>query len=219
MMQIYRNSVSYDEFLPEVLQYVPDVPELVAANAVRSSCIEFCERTRFWQQDTDPIELIAGVSNYEFDGGTGVKFVDIVTAWCNDTLLVPKSTEELARLYRHTDWRNVKGDPAFITRMLPTEIILVPEPIKAGAILKLRAAYAPTRSSTSVDSTVYEEYLEIIAYGARARLYNTPKQSYFDKASATEFEKRFRVGITEARVRVNRGMTRAFGQIEFQRIT
>lgn len=212
------STVLYNAFLSEVTQYVPDVPEVVAESAIRSACIEFCERTRFWQQDADAIMMVAGLSSYEMDVGSGMKFVDIVSAWCNDTMLVPKTSEELARLYRNTDWRNVKGNPAFVTRMLSSELIVVPQPATTGASLRIRAAYAPTRASTGVDSTVYEEYLEIIAFGARARLYNTPKQPYFDKASAIEFEKKFRVGITEARVRVNRSMTRASGQIEFQRV-
>jgi hypothetical protein len=212
------SSVAYSLFLPEVMQYVPDVPELVAENAIRSACIEFCERTRFWQDDSDPITLSAGTASYEVDLSASVKFVDIIEAWVNDRLVIPKSVEDLTRIFRGCDWRSLEGTPSYITRMISTELIIVPKPAKAGEILRIRAAYAPTRTSTSISRTIFEEYLEAIAYGARARLYNTPKQPYFDKASALEFDKRFRTAISEARVRVNRGLTRASGQIEFQRI-
>lgn len=210
---------AYSEFLPEVLPYVPDVPDMVAENAVRNACIEFCERTRFWQEDADPIALVAGISSYDVDIDFATKFVDIVEAWVGDRLIVPKSVEDITRLYRGCDWRALQGAPAYITRMISTEIMVVPTPMVSGDALKIRAAYAPTRKSTSIGSTVYEEYVEAIAFGARARLYNTPKQTYFDKASALEYDKRFRTAISEARVRVNRGMTRAASQIEFQRIT
>jgi len=211
-------SVAYSVFLPEVMQYVPDVPETVAENAIRSACIEFCERTRFWQDDADPITLMAGMSNYEMDMNASIKFVDIIEAWVDDQLIIPKSAEDLTRIFRGCDWRLLVGAPSYITRMISTELIVVPQPLVSGGNLRIRAAYAPTRASTTVGSTVYEEYLEAIAYGARARLYNTPKQPYFDKSSALEFDRRFRTAISEARVRVNRGMTRASAQIEFQRI-
>lgn len=211
------SSVEFSAFLPEVMQYVPEVPEPVAENAIRQSCIEFCEKTRFWQEDVDPIYTVAEVPSYAVDTPYHAKFVDIVGAWYGTQFLIPKTAEELARIYRWTDWRTVKGNPAYITRISPTEVVLVPMPLQDGVMLNIRAAFAPQRSSTSVGADVYEEYLEAVGYGARARLYNTPQQPYFDKKSAIEFDSRFRRAITDARVRVNRALTRASGRIEFQR--
>jgi hypothetical protein len=211
------STVSFEAFLPEVVQFVPDVPELVATNAIKHACIEFCERTRYWQEDIDPEIVAAGVASYQVDVPTGTKLVDVVEAWYNDVLLIPKSTEEITRIYRFTDWRTVQADPTYITRMIPTELVLVPMPVKSGGALKIRAALAPTRASSTIDSSVYEEFLEYIAYGARARLYNSPKQPYFDKPSAMEFEKKFRASISEVRARVNKGLSRSAVQVEYAR--
>ena len=211
------STVSYEDFLPEVVQFVPDVPELVATNAIKHACIEFCERTRYWQEDLDTEIVAAGVASYEVDVPTGTKLVDVVESWYNDVLLIPKSTEELTRIYRFTDWRTVKAAPTYISRMIPTEVMLIPMPDTSGGELKIRAALAPTRSSTAVYQPIYEEFLEYIAYGARARLYNSPKQPYFDKPSAMEFEKKFRAAISEVRTRVNKGLSRSAVQVEFTR--
>lgn len=211
------STVAYSKFLPEVMQYVPGVPEFVAENAIKQACIEFCERTRFWQENLDSQLTLKSTADYEIDAPTGVKFVDIVEAWYNDVLLIPKSTEELTRIYRYTDWRTVESDPQYITRINPTEVILVPMPVKTGGALKIRAALAPTRDSTMVYDQLYEQYLEYIAYGARARLYNSPKQPYFDKSSAAEFEGKFRAAIAEVRARVNKGLSRSAVQVEFAR--
>ena len=209
--------ISYEKFLPEVLQYVPDVPEEVALNAIRNAAVEFCERTRYLQTDLDPIPCVAGVPDYEIVIDGTNKFVDITMAWYNDVLLIPKSTEELNRIYRYTDWRTLKADPQYINREVSEELILVPMPVKTGGNLKIRAAYAPTRASTEIENSVYENFLEYIAYGARARLYNTPKQSYFDKNSAMEFDKRFRACIAEVRTRVNKGLSRSAVSVEYTR--
>ena len=210
-------NVPYSKFLPEVVQYVPDVPEFVAENAIKQACIEFCERTRFWQTDLDPQLTLGKTATYSIDTPTGTKFVDVVEAWYNDVLLIPKSAEELTRIYRYTDWRTVQSDPQYLTRIVPDELILVPMPMSSGGELKVRAALAPTRESTQVDDQLYEQFLEYIAYGARARLYNSPKQPYFDKPSALEFEKKFRSAISEVRTRVNKGLSRASVKVEYAR--
>lgn len=212
------STTPYSAFLPEVMQYCPDVADFVAENAIKQACIEFCERTRYWQVDLDPQSLISGIASYEVDAPTGTKFVDVTEAWFNDVLLIPKSTEELTRIYRYTDWRSIEGSPQYITRIIPTELIVVPMPSETTAnSLKVRASLAPTRDSKGVDSSLYEEFLEYISYGARARLYGTPKQPYYDKAAAMEYEKRFRTAISEVRTRVNRGLGRSAVRVEFAR--
>lgn len=208
---------TFTQFFPEVLPYVPDVAEPVAENAIRQASIEFCERTRFWQEDMDTIPVIAKEGVYEVDVDRGVKFVDVMMGYYDDRLLIPKSAEELSNLFRRSDWRTLVADPYYVTRTTPTEVVLVPKPAFRGGKLKIRAAFAPTRSSTTVADSVYEEYLEVIAAGARARLYNTPKQPYYDKNTAMDYERRFRAGIAEARIRVNKSLTRTSGRVEFQR--
>ena len=211
-------SVSYEAFLPEVMQYCPDVPEIIALNAIKQSCIEFCEKTRYWQIDQDPMTSISGVSKYEIDVPSGTKFVDVIEAWYDRKLLIPKSAEELSKIFRFTDWRSMTGSPAYITRMIPTEIEVIPAPqTQMVDAITMRIAIAPTRASTTVDDDLYESYFEYISYGARARLYGTPKQPYFDKASAMEYERRFRAAITEVRTRVNKGLSRASGTVEYAR--
>lgn len=208
---------AFTQFFPEVLPYVPDVAEVAAENAIRQASIEFCERTRFWQEDLDAIPVIAKEGVYEIDTDNGVKFVDVMMGYYDNRLLIPKSAEELSNLFRRNDWRTLISDPYYVTRVTPTEVQVVPRPAFRGSNLRIRAALAPTRGSSAVADSVYEEYLEVIAAGARARLYNTPKQPYFDRAVAQEYERKFRAGINEARIRVNKSLTRTSGRVEFQR--
>lgn len=214
----YDTKVPFESFLPNLTQYVPDVPELVALNAIRNAAIEFCERTLIWQFDMDAMLAIKGVSTYEIDVSAGVKFVDVMFGYSDNRLLIPRSADELTRLYRWIDWREVRGEPAFITRVSAKEVIVVPMPDKAGPKISVRAAFAPTRDASGVGVDVFENYVEIVCNGARARLYNTPGQPYYDKNSALEFDRRFRAGISEVRVMVNKSLTRSSPKVEFQRI-
>jgi hypothetical protein len=212
----YGFNVPYDNFLPEVLPYVPDCPEFVAINAIRNACIEFCEKTHYVQVDLDPITGVANVPNYQIDTPTDTAFCDVIQAWYNNVLLIPKNVDELTRMYRSVDWRTLSGNPGFITRVIQPELLLVPFPIlTAPNALTIRAALAPTRASTTVQSRVWEHYVETIALGARARLYNTPGQPYYNPKAAAEMRMMFRVAMMDARRKTEKSITRADTRIQF----
>lgn len=215
-------STAYDEFLPEVLPFVKDVPEIVAIQAIRNAAIEFCEETRYLQVDNDPVSLQANVSDYDLDADTGYRVIDVVEAWIGDQFLVPKSVEELTKIYRGTDWRSMQGNPYYYFRSRMGTMTLVPQPASSStttqSYLKCRVAIAPSRSSTTVDDDIYERFLEIICAGARARLYETANQPYYDPQAAMLYRKKFNDEIADVRTRVNKGLSRASVQIEFQRV-
>ncbi len=213
------SSVSYEKFLPEVMPYVRDVPEVVAVQAVRNACIQFCEETMYLQQNLDAQPLIAGVHTYDLDpDDNSYRVVQVVEAWNGEQFLIPKSVEDLTRIYRVTNWETLSGNPYYYFRPSANEMRLVPTPTLSNqSMLRVKAAITPTRASTTVDSEIFERYLEPISFGARARLYDTPNQPYYDAKSAQLYLKRFNDAIAEARALVNRGNVRASNRIEFQR--
>ena len=72
-------AVSYEVFLPEVMPYVHDVPEIVAVQAIRNACIEFCEETHYLQENLDPITGQENVGEYYLDANdSNYKVVEIM---------------------------------------------------------------------------------------------------------------------------------------------
>jgi len=214
------SEVTYDNFLVEVMPYVRDVPEIVAIQAIRNACIQFCQETRYIQDNLDSMSGISGISKYDLEPNDGTyKIADVVEVWYGDSFLVPKSIEQLTQIYRSTNWNTLGGNPYYYFRPSSQEIQLVPYPqvTEAGKI-RIRAALTPSRASTGVKEEIYERFLEDIAYGARARLYNTPNQPYYDLKTSLEYLKRFNDVMADVRTQVNKGLTRASVQIEFQRL-
>ena len=212
-------AVSYEVFLPEVLPYVQDVPDTVAVQAIRNACIEFCTETHYLQENLDPITGQEDVGEYDLDANdSNYKVVEIMQAYYGDQLLIPKAQEELNQIYRTSNWEDLKGNPYYYYRPRVSVMRLVTKPILTEANkLKVKAAIAPSRASTTVDSELFEVFLEYIAHGARARLYNTPNQPYYDPRTAMEYTKRFNDELAEVRTRVYKGLTRASARVEFQR--
>lgn len=217
MSQTYGYTVDYEQFLSQVTQYVPDVSEFVAIDAIRNSAIEFCTKSLYWQLTLDPITVVENQANYVLETPVDTKIIQIVSAYFGENLLVPQSPDRLADIYRMGDWQTMTGSPQYITQIIKPEVVLVPTPVNSTGDLSIRVALAPTRDSQEIDSEIYEEWAETIAMGARARLYAQPKQPYYDKQAAVDATKLFRYDINRARIAVNKGLTRTSPHVEYQR--
>jgi hypothetical protein len=212
------STVAFTAFLPEVLPYVHDCPQFVAVNAIRNAAIEFCERSRFLQVDLDPVTVTGGIPNYEIDVPTDTTILEIMATWYDGRLLIPKSTDELNRLFIGSDWRTKEGMPAYVNRISTEEVFLVPVPaVTDSQVLTMRVAVAPSRDATTVDETLYQRYLETIAKGALSRLQGMAGQPYYDPSASQLNRIRFTHEFLKAKIDVNKGLMRASMAIEYQR--
>lgn len=218
MTALYGVTVPYQEFLPEVMQFTPDVPEHIAVNAIRNTCIDFCTKTYYWQINVPPISVVKGQGNYVVPTPADTKLVGIMSAYYDTNLLIPQAADTLASIYRLGNWQDIQGSPQYITQLIKPEVVLVPYPYEDRAdVLNLRVAIAPVRTSEEITSEIYENFLDVIANGARSILYGTPGQPYFDRVSAKDCERVYRTGVSDTRIAVNKGLTRTSNRAEFQR--
>lgn len=211
-------SVNFQKFLIEVMPYVRDVPEFVAINAIRNATIEFCEKTKIIQQELDPITLLPGISTYDLDVGVGYQPAGVMAAWVSNQPLEAKAPDDLKKIYPQ-DWRVMTGNPSFFTQMVNEEVIVVPfSTEKRPNALRLITAVTPARDASSVDDLVWNKYAEIIGFGARARLYDTPGQPYYDPQAAVLYRAKFVNGIGEGKIAVGRGLSRASNRVRPPRL-
>lgn len=219
MTQAYGYTVPYEDFFPYVTQYVPGASEFMLKDAVKQAAIEFCEKTFVWQYTIPAIDIVANQSNYVMPTPVDTKSVGPIQVYYDTNLLIPKGPDELADIYRMGDWQQVIGHPQYVTRMVKPEVLLVPMPNEdAAATLHIKTALAPTRDSSEIDSEIFEQYAEAIAWGARGRLLGQPRQDYSDKAGAIEALKMFKYEINRCRMQVTKGLTRGSPRVEFQRL-
>ena len=73
----------------------------------------------------------------------------------------------------------------------------------------LRVAYAPTRTSTGIESHIYQEYLEEIASGALGKMMKQPGQPWSNPELGMYHEGVFERAISDAATRVNKSFSRA----------
>lgn len=210
--------VTYEQFLPFVVQYVPGVADPVALHAIRNATIEFLDQSGWLLFEHDPITVLEGIGNYEYEPPSGNVQARIESMWIDGRPLLPMTQEQLDNAYTWQDWRDAEGTPLTYTQLTGTEFILVPKPlVRARNAIKLILTLKPTRASVGVDETVYEKWAEEIGQGARARLHETPGQQFYDPATAMKLRANFLAGITRAKIDRNRNFNRTGLRVQMPR--
>ena len=207
-------TTTYDTFLSELMPYVHDVPEFVAINALRNAAIEFCNKSEYWIYEYPTVNSVALQGDYPFQAAslptTDCEVKRILQGWYNYEPIIPMGAEDLAAIYINQDWRTIAGNPRYVTQKYQNTFTLVPGPgIAITAAINLIVVLQPTRTSTGLDDYIYNQWAEAIAKGARARLYDTPNQPYYDPQKAQFYHAAFTSAISEAKAERNRGLGRA----------
>jgi hypothetical protein len=211
------SAVDYEEFFPYVQPYVASCPDASLVIAIRSACIEFCEETNFLN-DTIEEQVIANEATYELSVPTGYALSHIMEMYVGGLKLVKQTPLILEKLFNGMDWMSMPGPARYYTQLNTDEVRLCPVPDVEGSMTG-RYAYAPLRTSTSVDERVFNDYVEVIAEGALARIFGQPDQPYTNPQARLMAERKFMSGIANAKAYVRGGMSASTEMhVRFRRI-
>lgn len=196
-------------FLPKVLPYVRDCPDMVAIGSIRDAIIEFCNETHWWVEKLDPISTQANVAIYELDVPVGTELVMIESLRVSDRPVRPVSSDNLNSRYGYSNWQTLTGLPAYYTFTEPNEVRLVPMPeVSASLAIDADASLRPVQDAMTVTETIYNRWAEQIGFGARSKLQSIPSQSYSDPNAAAQNRMLFAKGKAEAKIEKNASKTR-----------
>jgi len=208
-----------DAFLPDILMDVPGCPESVAVNALRHAIEDFCKNSLYWTVDHTPIDIVAGTHTYPLVPPVTDTIINDITYIAHDTQpLDPASTDQLdlywpkyRQKYPYLNsvssdpWRSVTADIASLYhRPTPRTVRIVGIPttsLTGGLTLRVALRPAPTMIETAdlLDDTLYEDFREEIAFGAKYRLLIIPNKPWTDVKTAVIHRELFEAGISKAR--------------------
>lgn len=202
------SSTLYTAMVSEVLPDVPGCPNIAMVNALRTMAIEFCQRSLCWRYEHPSQTAAAGIGDYEFQVPPETVVAKLMSIWHNGVLLTPKSHDGLADMY--SGWLTEEGTPRYVTQFNEREFRPVPMPdITLGNAFSLIVALKPTRDSTGIDTTIYEEHLDTLACGAKARLMEVPGKPWTNVTLSQYHRGKFEAGVLSAMNRVAMGYGRA----------
>jgi len=194
----------YDEVLPDV----PGVPVAVALNAIRNACIEFCDRSKIWVVDHDPVAAIAEESVYQFEPPNGAVVCGVSTVRFDGVDIDP--TTQLDLRSKYSDWPSMTGTPRRYLQENTEELILFPKPAAALAdALTMKVALKPTRKATGIEGWIVEKFSEELAHGAKAKLFAMQQKPWTSAELSGYHAGKFESAIDVAKLAVAQSLVKA----------
>lgn len=191
----------------------PSVPEGLALRALADSAKEFFTRTHAWQDKLSSVSLRVGSNTYDLSADDGVQIVALKDVRIAGERLVPAAVEQ-ARLQSSLPG---PGVPSAFVQVSPTSIELNRAPADA-ARLTVRAALTLALNATAVDipDTVFDEYGEAIAQGAKMRLVRQASQPWSAPEAGSLYATSYYSAINAAKIRAMSSMGEADMQVQYR---
>lgn len=214
---------AYEDFFPYVLPEVPGAAEMVVEHAVRAACIEFCEKSLILTRDHDPITVLQNIVDYDLEPPTGYLVIKVQKAWLDNqplSPLAPDMVKEAATYNRlFSSYQSAPSTPSHYLQKDERTISVWPVPDKKYTNgLTLRVALKPTRTGSTIEDVVFQDYAEVIASGALYRLMASPGKAYTNPDLAVVHKSLFEQGVNTARARMIHGHVRSNLAVKLRRI-
>jgi hypothetical protein len=213
---------NHTDFLDYVLPHVPGCTNEMALLEIKNTIIDFCEKSLILQTDLDPITTIPNISDYDLEPPNNRLVVKIMKLWFKGVNLDPRALDEI---YTPSAFNTNSGalversDPRFYYQKDARTFSVYPIPnVRDSLALTLRVALKPTRSATTIDDLIYEEYAETIGHGAITRLALSQGKPYSSQQVGATNNALYISGLNVARDRAQKGYVRASKQVRIRRI-
>lgn len=193
-----------DEFLPHIMQYAPGCSIPAAHFGIRQAAIEFCERTKLWRWEDEFSILSNDCEQVTTPYGSVLHEIDKVLF--NDDELERATPSWLDAV--EPGWRtnSLTGIPRYVTQTELNTIRLVPG---QDGHVNIYVWLKPSQDATQLPDFLSDQYREIIAGGALARLLAQKNQPYSDPTMGAGFAAQFDYKITDLLGRAAKGQQRA----------
>jgi hypothetical protein len=213
---------AHTAFLDQVLPHVPGCTNEMALLEIKNTIIDFCEKSLILQADHDPVTALEGIMDYDLEPPKDYLVTKIMKAWYMGQELDMESPDEIKTpsVYNQNSGYLVnRGDPRFLLQKEPRTFSVYPIPDETARLaLTLRVALKPTRSASTIDNIIYEEYAETIGHGAVSRLALSPGKPYSDVKLAAARNGLYLAGLNVARDRAQKGNVRQSKHVKMRRI-
>jgi hypothetical protein len=212
--------VPYSEFLPYVLPYVNGCSVPLAEQILRDVCIDFCTQSLCVQVDHDPISVRENVTTYDFSPPPHTQVHQVMRAWFGPQELFAMNGDSLANAAiqhntRYPDASVNPGAPRMFRHNIDHTFTLDTPPDAAGSrAITMTVALKPTRSSSRVDSLLFNDYAFEIGQGAVARLLLMAGHGFANPSLAASSNLQYLAARSMARVRSNKALSRSVNRVK-----
>lgn len=176
------------ELAPHVMPWAPTCPEPLMIQYLREATIEFCRRTRSWRTEeiyklTAPeqdIQLVTCCDSIVHEIERVRYREDGASIWQQP--LKPITFEEA------DDWQGGEANPVYFTQRITNTLRVVP--FTTGEI-KVTMFLKPDQQAQTIPDYIAEQYPQVIAAGALAKLLMLPGYDFAEPNQAMMYQAMF----------------------------
>lgn len=190
--------MNIDELYPYVLPHVLGCPNPVMAHHIRLAAIEFCNKTRWHEDECLPIN--DGIGRVRLQTDSHIEVSNISKVYVDGREYSNKTSRSGFGLL------NSGSVEQFYCVLGSGQVLAINPAPTSNATVRVVASFRPTISATALDGAL-DEWREGIASGAVHRIAALPEQA-FSNANISMFHKTmFDMSVQEARVKKYLGST------------
>lgn len=225
-----------------VTPYAPGCPDPVINRALIDAIDKFCRLSWYYQRRVTPISIqssdtvvgdfdsgrisgitvngvaaypiaSAGTDKFYITTDTGIQPFEVLDVWADGIALSPVTLSTVSEI---PGWDTKSGSLRYFTREhgAPARLFFTPP---STPTLEMTVVYTVTPDATDIPDELFTEFREVLVAGALGILLSQPDQPYTDNVSAAINNTMFNHGVSNARIRTNKGHTRADVQVRPRR--
>lgn len=217
-----------------ILTRTPKASTLMVAQELQDVVIDFFERTRCYQTELAPQDVLADTAEYTITPPANYMLVEPYTVRVNGHPVYPTSEdtldlqwEELSRGYGYQlyhssaavgadspDWRTATStDPLYYFMSAKTgklRLVAIPTTSYTGTNgLIFAGAWKPLIGVTQIDDSIFNDYYQSFIDGALARMFAIPERPWTNPTLAAFHQRRYEDAVAEAEAAVKANQQRA----------
>lgn len=199
----------WSAWLPDLLPHVPGCPTVVAEHELRRAAQAFFQQTRAWQVILPAVAVAANQAEVDVTPtDTTLDLVRVQAAAYDGKPLGKQTAEDLDAEFSD-DWTAHTGTPGDYIQLTPNVLRLYPVPTVAATTgVKVRAAVAPSHTSTGLPDDLADRFWDEMHAGAKARLMLYPGKPWTNTELAAVYGQAFTNMVATATA----AAARAYGQ-------
>jgi hypothetical protein len=214
-----------EDFYPYVRPFAPGASDLLLEQYVRDACIELATRSHIIKADLDPITVIDGILQYEWDQPEQQRVLMVYRAFYGDARLIVHGVDSPAfgaPSFGNSYFAGASvptGTPRVLRQLGDIGFVLDSAPAQVGEIMMtVHAALKPDRKCSRVDDMLFEDYANDIALGAASKILMIPGQAFSNPSLAAGYGSLFNAACEAAKLRAAQTYGRPEMQVQFNRI-
>lgn len=175
--------IDLDDFLPLISPKAPGCPVPAARIAILQAAAAICEKSRLWKHtETIPVLTLADIDLTPPEGSI---VLDYDAVLFNDIPLEAKTTQWMDQCMR--GWRrgDISGYPRFYTQTNVGTLRIAP---MENGLLTICVTLKPDQQmAEQLPDFLFQQYGELLAWGALGRLLTTPDQPFTNEAMGVAY--------------------------------